>query len=107
VHEFFTTFRFDLAEARNDVMGTTLYFRLGGEHRTCSVAEFGWRLGLYSQHETTQGRFLRRLLGGETVRNDLRCATFWPIIGNGGYTSTTGATFIRDPRVRLVHRCIT
>ena len=88
-------------------MGTTLYFRLGGEQRTCSVAEFGWRLGLYTQHETTQNGFLRRLLGGETVRNDLRCATFWLIIGNGGYTSTTGATLIRYPRIRLVHRCIT
>lgn len=31
VRELFATFHFDLAEARNDVMGTTLYFRLGGE----------------------------------------------------------------------------
>ena len=50
---------------------------------------------------------MRRLLGGETMRNDLRCATFWPIIGNEVYTSTTKATFIRDPRISLVHRCIT
>ena len=41
------------------------------------------------------------------MRNDLRCATFWPSIGNGVYTSTTGATSIRDPRVRLAHKCIT
>ena len=37
----------------------------------------------------------------------MRCATFWPTIGDGVYTSTTGATSIRDPVVRLVHRCIT
>ena len=44
VREFFVTFQFDLAEARNDVMGTTLYFRLGGEQRTCSVESLvgGW-----------------------------------------------------------------
>ena len=29
VRKFFATFRFDLAEARNDVGGTTIYFRLG------------------------------------------------------------------------------
>jgi hypothetical protein len=50
---------------------------------------------------------MQRLLGGETMRNDLRCATFWPSIGNEVYTSTTGAASIRDPRVRLAHRCIT
>lgn len=68
-----------------------LPFTLGwGELRTCSVTEFGSRLGLYSQHEAIQGGFMHRLLGGETMRNDLRCAMFWPSIGNGVYTLTTG-----------------
>ena len=40
VREFFATFRFDQAEARTDMGGTTVYFRLGGELRSCSVAEF-------------------------------------------------------------------
>ena len=50
---------------------------------------------------------MTRLAQGETMRNDLRCAMFWPTIGNGVYISTTVASQIRDPRVRLVHRCIT
>lgn len=86
--------------------GTTIYFRLGGELRSCSVAEFGWRLGLYTSEEV-DGAFLLNLLHGETQRNEMRCVTFWPTIGNGAYTSTTGAASIRDPIVRLVHRCIT
>ena len=51
VREFFATFHFDLVEARTDMGGTTIYFRLGGELRTCLLIEFGWRLGLYGQHE--------------------------------------------------------
>jgi hypothetical protein len=61
---------------------------------------------LYSQHETLQREFLGRLMDAETIRNDLRSAMFWPTIGNGVYTSTTVASSIRDPRVRLTHRCI-
>ena len=29
VHEFFSTFRFDTVEAKNDVARTTIYFKLG------------------------------------------------------------------------------
>lgn len=83
-----------------------MYFRLGGELRSCSVDEFGWRLGLYTSEEV-DGAFLLRLLHGETQRSEMRCITFWPTIGDGVYTSTTGAASIRDPIVRLVHKCIT
>ena len=48
-----------------------------------------------------------KLLNGETVRNDMRYALYWPNIGDGAYSSTTRATFIRDPRIRLAHMCIT
>ena len=101
VREFFASFRFDAAEAREDVGRTMIYFRLGGEWRTCSVMEFGWRLGLYEQYDAAQGEFMQRLQHGETVRNELECIQFWPNIGVGVYTPTTGAAQIRDPRVRL------
>lgn len=107
VREFFATFHFDQAEARTDMGGTTIYFRLGGEVRSCSVTEFGWRIGLYTREEAVDGGFMQRLLHGETLRSDMRCVTFWPTIRDGVYTSTTGAASIRDPIVRLVHRCIT
>ena len=64
-------------------------------------------IGLYTREEAVEGGFMQRLLHGETVRNEMRCATFWPSIGNGVYTSTTGAASIRDPTIRLAHRCIT
>ena len=107
VRELFATFRFDAAEAQDDVGHTRIYFRLGGELRTCSVMEFGWRLGLYDHSETTQGEFMLRLQNGETMKNDFECAQFWPTIGEGDYTPTTRASQIRDPRVRLTHRCLT
>ena len=68
--------------------------------------EFGWRLGLYEQYDTTQADFMMRLQHGETVKNDLVCAQFWPTIGEGNYTPTTGASQIRDPRIRLTHKCL-
>ena len=74
VRELFATFRFDAAEAREDMGHTMIYFRLGGEMRSCSVMEFGWRLGLYDHTEARQGEFMTRLLNGETMRNDLACA---------------------------------
>ena len=71
------------------------------------MMEFGWRLGLYEQHEATQGEFMQQLQHGETARSELDCIQFWPNIGVGAYTPTTGAAQIRDPRVRLTHRCLT
>ena len=71
------------------------------------MMEFGWRLGLYEQHETIQAEFMERLQNGLTERDDLASVAFWPDIGDGDYTPTTGASQIRDPRVRLTHRCIT
>ena len=83
VRELFATFRFEAAEARGDVGRTRIYFRLGGEWRSCSVMEFVWRLGLYKQYETTQADFMLRLQNGETAKNDLECTQFWPNIGEG------------------------
>ena len=41
VRELYATFYFEAAEAQGDVGRTRIYFRLGGERRTCSVMEFG------------------------------------------------------------------
>ena len=62
---------------------------------------------MYTSEEAAEEGFMQRLLHGETQRNDFRCATFWPTIGDGVYTSTTAAASIRDPIVKLAHRCIT
>ena len=106
VRELYATFHFEAAEAQGEVGRTRIHFRLGGVRRTCSVMEFGWRLGLYDQHATTRAEFMERLQHGLTERDDLACAAFWPEIGEGDYTPTTGASQIRDPRIRLTHRCI-
>ena len=107
VREFLATYHLDVGTARNDVGATSVYFRLGGENRSCSILELGWRLGLYNQHEATQGVFMATLSHGENIKNDMRSAQFWPTIGDGLYANgVTGASAIRDPRVKLAHRCI-
>ena len=68
--------------------------------------ECGWRLGLNEQYDTTQADFMIRLQNGLTEKDDLVCAAFWPTIGDGSNTPTTGASQIRDPRIRLTHRCL-
>ncbi|GJU21331.1 hypothetical protein Tco_1154673 [Tanacetum coccineum] len=47
VLEFFTTFEFRATTCRNSPRRTGIEFRLGGEHRSLSLVEFGWRVGLY------------------------------------------------------------
>ena len=38
---------------------------------SCSVMEFGWRVGLYEQYETTQADFMARLLNRLTEKDHL------------------------------------
>ncbi|GKB72362.1 hypothetical protein Tco_0933774 [Tanacetum coccineum] len=53
-------------------------FRLGGEQKEIFLLELGWRIGLYSERQTRESA---------TLRN-------------------TKVAAIRDPRVKLSHRCI-
>ena len=48
VRELFATYRFDAVAAQGDMGRTMIRFRLGGVMRSCSVMEFGWRVGLSS-----------------------------------------------------------
>ncbi|GJZ01658.1 hypothetical protein Tco_0519619 [Tanacetum coccineum] len=83
-------------------------FRLGGETRTMSLMELRWRVGLYSERESRMDETRRELNKGETVKNNIVIMGFWPTIGDGDFfMGGTSVKKIRDPRIRLVHRCIT
>ncbi|GJV43345.1 putative ribonuclease H-like domain-containing protein [Tanacetum coccineum] len=57
-----------------------------------------------SQNVTT----LNGLRGAETVNSTHLTHMFWPIIGDGGYNvGNTKEKYIRNPRIKLAHRCIT
>ncbi|GKD07584.1 hypothetical protein Tco_1187269 [Tanacetum coccineum] len=81
---------------------------LGGETRTMSLMELRWRVGLYSERESRMDETRRELNKGETVKNNIVIMGFWPTIGDGDFfMGGTSVKKIRDPRIRLVHRCIT
>ncbi|GKB12404.1 hypothetical protein Tco_0846327 [Tanacetum coccineum] len=83
-------------------------FRLGGVEREMSLLKLGWRVGLYSERESRNPVTFSGLRGAETVNFTRLTHLFWPIIGDGGYNvGNTKAKSIRNPRIKLAHRCIT
>lgn len=76
VREFLATYYFEVGVGRSDVGATSVYFRLRGKVRSCSILALGWRLGLYSQHVSTQALFMHLLSQGVTVKNDMRSTEF-------------------------------
>ncbi|GJZ67412.1 hypothetical protein Tco_0630652 [Tanacetum coccineum] len=79
VHELFASFEFDAIPCRYDPLHKGVTFRLGGVEKEMSLLEFGWRVGLYSEGNL------------EMMFN----------VGN------IKAQSIRNPRIKLAHRCIT
>ncbi|GJT23575.1 retrotransposon ORF1 [Tanacetum coccineum] len=77
--EFFALFEFDATPCRYDLLHKGVKFRLGGLEREMHLLEFGWRVGLYSERESREAA---------THRN-------------------TKSKSIRNPRIKLAHRCIT
>ncbi|GJY34848.1 hypothetical protein Tco_0419317 [Tanacetum coccineum] len=78
-----------------------------GEKREISLLEFGWRIGLYSHEQAIENTTLGRLRNCNTVRKDRLLMEFWPRIGNGMFNmGNTKVASIRDPKVKLAHRCI-
>ncbi|GJZ68677.1 hypothetical protein Tco_0631917 [Tanacetum coccineum] len=73
-------------------------FRLGGEQNEISLLELGWRIGLYSERKSRESVTLSGLRKG---------LGFWPTIRDDGFNvGNTKVAAIRDPRVKLAHRCI-
>ncbi|GJT35407.1 hypothetical protein Tco_0925826 [Tanacetum coccineum] len=81
VWEFFATFEFDSVLCRYDPEHVSVSFRLGGEPRMMYLLELGWRVGLYSEEQSSI-RDDEFVIGGTAVKK------------------------VRDLKVRLAHRCI-
>ncbi|GKD52951.1 retrotransposon ORF1, partial [Tanacetum coccineum] len=93
---------------RYDPLHKGVAFRLGGVEREMSLLDFGWRVGLYSERESRDVATLSGLRNAETVNSTRLTHMFWPTIGDGGYNvRNTKAKSIRNPRIKLAHRCIT
>ncbi|GJW67948.1 hypothetical protein Tco_0122372 [Tanacetum coccineum] len=87
---------------------TGVTFRLGGVEREMSLLELGWRVGLYSEGESRDVATLSGLRGAETVNSTRLTHLFWPSIGDSRLNvGNTKAKSIRNPRIKLAHRCIT
>nr|GEU87663.1 hypothetical protein [Tanacetum cinerariifolium] len=80
---------------------------LGGESRIMSLLELGWRVGLYSFEQSRLASTRSGFSRGETVKADHELLIFWTNIGDDEFVmGGTAVKKVRDPRVRLAHRCI-
>ncbi|GJS22177.1 hypothetical protein Tco_0450809 [Tanacetum coccineum] len=77
--EFFALFEFDATPCRYDPIHKGVTFRLGGIEREMPFLEFGWSVGLFSERES---RDVATLSGNKKAKS------------------------IRNPRIKLAHRCI-
>ncbi|GKD94724.1 hypothetical protein Tco_1374561 [Tanacetum coccineum] len=83
-------------------------FRLGGVEREMSFLELGWRVGLYSEGESRDVATLSGLRGAEIINSTCLTHLFFPSIGDGRFNmGNIKAKSIRNPRIKLAHRCIT
>ncbi|GKC74093.1 hypothetical protein Tco_1119976, partial [Tanacetum coccineum] len=82
-------------------------FRLGGEQRGIYLLELGWRVGLYTERKSRENATLSGLSRAKTVKVSHLLVEFWPSIGDGGFNvGKMKVASIRDPKVKLAHRCI-
>ncbi|GJS81734.1 zinc finger, CCHC-type containing protein [Tanacetum coccineum] len=72
-----------------------------------SLLELGWRVGLYTKRKYREHVTLNGLSRAETVKASHLLMEFWPSIGDGGFNvGNTKVESIKDPKVKLAHRCI-
>ncbi|GKB63976.1 hypothetical protein Tco_0920162 [Tanacetum coccineum] len=107
VHELFASFEFDASPCRYEPLHKGVRFRLGRVEREISLLELGWRVGLYSERESRDVATLSGLRRAEMVNSTRVTHLFWPSIGDDRFNvGNTKAKSIRDPRIKLAHRCI-
>nr|GEY91272.1 zinc finger, CCHC-type [Tanacetum cinerariifolium] len=82
-------------------------FSLRGEPWEMYLLELVWIVGLYSQLRARENATLSRLSRAETVKATYLLMELWPSIGDGKFNvGNTKVASIRNPRVKLAHRCI-
>ncbi|GKB85941.1 zinc finger, CCHC-type containing protein [Tanacetum coccineum] len=82
-------------------------YRELGEQKEISLLELGWRVGLYYERQSRENATLSGLRNGDTVKESRLLMEFWPTIRDGGFNvGNNKVASIRDPRVKLAHRCI-
>ncbi|GJV54335.1 putative ribonuclease H-like domain-containing protein [Tanacetum coccineum] len=75
--------------------------------REMSLLELGWRVGLYTEQQSRDRATLSGLSRAKMVKANLMLLEFWPNIGDVGFNvGNTKVKSIRDPKIRLAHRCI-
>nr|GFB29666.1 hypothetical protein [Tanacetum cinerariifolium] len=86
--------------------GVTFWLR--GVEREISILELGRRVGLYSERESRDVATLSGLRKAKMVNSTCMTHLFWSSIGDDKFNvGNTKAKSIRDPRIKLAHRCIT
>nr|GEW85576.1 putative retrotransposon Orf1 [Tanacetum cinerariifolium] len=97
----------ECSKMRYDPKHNGIKCRLGGEPREISLLELGRRVELYTERRSRDNATLNGLSKAETVKANRLLMEFWPTIRDGGFNvGNTMVASIRDPRVKLAHRCI-
>ncbi|GJR04071.1 hypothetical protein Tco_0527055 [Tanacetum coccineum] len=82
VREFFASIELEVIACRNNPEHVGIHFRLGGEPRSLSLLEFGWRIGLYSESQGGENCIRIALRDVVTVKVEYLIIGFWPTIGD-------------------------
>ncbi|GJR18099.1 putative reverse transcriptase domain-containing protein [Tanacetum coccineum] len=107
VREFFTSFEFKDYASKGNPKFKGVSFRMGGEYRTMSLLELGWRVRLYSEEDSLDDHTRLSMQHTLAVKTEDDWRRFWPNIRDGEFVfRSTSVTKIWDPKVRLAHRCI-
>ncbi|GJW27520.1 hypothetical protein Tco_0044395 [Tanacetum coccineum] len=65
------------------------------------------RVSLYSERQSRKNATLSGLRNGDTIKESRLLMEFWLTIQDGGFNvGNTKVASIKDPRVKLAHRCI-
>nr|GEZ92121.1 hypothetical protein [Tanacetum cinerariifolium] len=78
-----------------------------GEERKISLLELSWRIGLYSEDQSREDNTRSKLNRAVNVKEMRLLMEFWQSIRDGEFTvGNTSVNKVRDPRVKVAHRCI-
>nr|GEV07373.1 hypothetical protein [Tanacetum cinerariifolium] len=107
VHEFFASFEFKNYASKGNPNFKGVSFRMGGEYRTMSLLDLGWRVGLYYDGDSLDDHTRLSMQHALTVKTENDWRRFWPNIRDEVFVvGSTSITKIKDLKVRLAHHCI-
>ncbi|KAI3510411.1 hypothetical protein L1887_17382 [Cichorium endivia] len=105
---FLASYYFDHKQRGMDTE-ETMRFRLGNHDRSCTLREFGYRIGLYTKEESNSPAFeMFHRHASRTMGDSFSPAEYWGTIASTRYhENTVRECYMHLPSHRMLHRLIT